>query len=87
MAGNRELLYQAQQEYNAALDSVPELICISNGDMDCKNVLWKDGEPLVIDLECLDYGSPFTEMLQLALSWAGGDVCDIDPSRLNAFLT
>ena len=26
-------------------------------------------------------------MLQLALSWAGGDVCDIDPSRLNAFLT
>lgn len=87
LAGNRELLYQAQQEYNTALDSVPELICISNGDMDCKNVLWKDGEPLVIDLECLDYGNPFPEMLRLALSWAGGDVCSIDPGRLNAFLT
>lgn len=27
------------------------------------------------------------EMFQLALSWAGGDVCSIDPARLHAFLT
>lgn len=87
LAAHRSLLYQAQREYNAAIDSLPDRICISDGDMDCKNVLWKNGEPFIIDLECLDYGNPFPEMLQLALSWAGGDVCRIDPGRLHAFLT
>ena len=87
LAAHRSLLYQAQQEYNAAIDSLPNRICISDGDMDCKNVLWKNGEPFISDLECLDYGNPFPEMLQLALSWAGGDVCSIDPGRLHTFLT
>ncbi len=87
LAENRDLLYLAEQEYNAAVDSVPDIVCITDGDMDCKNVLWKDGEPLIIDLECLDFGNPFLEMFQLALSWAGGDVCEIDLSRLDAFLT
>lgn len=36
-------------------------------------------------LHCLDYGNPFPEMLQLALSWAGGDVCRIDSRRLGGF--
>ena len=86
LAENRNLLYLAQQEYNAAIDSLPDIVCISDGDMDCKNVLWKNGKPLIIDLECLDYGSPFLEMFRLALSWAGGDVCHIDPGRLEGFL-
>lgn len=83
---NRDLLYLAQEEYNAAMDGLPDIACISDGDMDCKNVLWDGGAPLVIDLECLDYGNPFPEMLQLALSWAGGDVCRIDSRRLDGFL-
>lgn len=87
LAENRELLYEAQQEYNAAIDSAPDIVCITDGDMDCKNVLWKDGEPLIIDLECLDFGNPILEMFQLGLSWAGGDVCEIDLARLRAFLT
>ena len=86
LAENRDLLYLAQQEYNAAIDSLPDIVCISDGDMDCKNVLWKNGKPLIIDLECLDYGNPFLEMFRLALSWAGGDVCHIDPGRLEGFL-
>lgn len=86
LAENRNLLYHAQQEYNASIESVPDIVCITDGDMDCKNVLWKDGKPLVIDLECLDFGNPFLEMFQLALSWAGGAVCDIDFDRLNGFL-
>lgn len=83
---NRELLYQAQQAYNAAVDIVPDIVCITDGDMDCKNVLWKNRQPLIIDLECLDYGNPFLEMFQLALSWAGDAVCDIDFARLDSFL-
>ena len=86
LAENRELLYQAQQEYNAAIGSVPDIVCITDGDMDCKNVLWKNGQPFIIDLECLDHGNPFLEMFQLALSWAGAAVCDMDFERLGHFL-
>ncbi len=83
---NRELFYRAQQEYNTAVDNVPDIVCITDGDMDCKNVLWKNGQPLIIDLECLDYGNPFLEMFQLALSWAGDAVCDIHFGRMDSFL-
>lgn len=86
LAENRALLYQAQGEYNAAIVSAPKVRCICDGDMDCKNVLWKGSQPLLIDLECLDYGNPFTEMFQLALSWAGGAVCELDFGRFRAFV-
>lgn len=84
---HRELLYLVQEEYNSALECVPDVICICDGDMDSKNVLWTDGNPMIIDLECLDYDNPFLEMFQLALSWSGGVVCDIDYKLLDAFIT
>lgn len=86
MTESRELLYQAQREYNAAVKSAPDVRCICDGDMDCKNVLWEDGKPYIIDLECLDYGNPFTEMFQLALSWAGGAICELDFVRFSGFV-
>lgn len=86
LAESRELLYEAQRAYHAAIKGVPNVRCICDGDMDCKNVLWKDNEPYIIDLECLDYGNPFTEMYQLALSWAGGAVCDLDFARFGGFI-
>lgn len=86
LEGNRELLYLAEKEYAAALDGIPDVSCFCHGDMDCKNVLWLDGEPLLIDLECLDYGNPLLEMFQLALSWAGWAVCEMDFGRFGGFL-
>lgn len=83
---NRNLLYQAQQEYNNAQRNAPALSCICDGDMDSKNVLWADGQPLIIDLECLDYGNPFLEMFRLALSWSGDVLCDIQSKRLDSFI-
>lgn len=83
---NRQLLYLAEKEYAAALEGIPDISCICHGDMDCKNVLWLDGEPLLIDLECLDYGNPLLEMFQMALSWAGWAVCEMDFGRFGGFL-
>lgn len=87
LKNSRDLLYAAQSAYNAAIDSAPHAVCISDGDMDSKNVLWAEDSPRIIDLEALDYGNPYIEMFQLALSWAGGMVCDIDDRKLGAFLT
>ena len=84
---NRDLLYYCQEQYNSALRLLPPVSCICDGDMDCKNVLWTDGKPVIIDLECLDYGNPLSEMFQLGLSWSGGTVCSMNYESLNAFIS
>lgn len=86
LADCREVLYTGQNEYNKALKKVPSITCICNGDMDSKNVMWEDGNPYIIDLECLDYGNPYWDMFQLALSWSGNVTCNIDYELLEAFI-
>ena len=86
LSQNRELLYHASEEYNVAMKGAPQITCISDGDMDSKNVLWEGTEPVIIDLESLDYGNPYLEMFRLALSWAGDVVCDLDVERFHAFI-
>ncbi len=83
---NRRLLYSAADEYNAAIRRLPHILTITDGDMDAKNVMWTPSGPVIIDLECLRYGSPFYDAWVLALSWAGGDVCEFDGARFRAFL-
>lgn len=83
----RDLFYTSQKEFNAALKKIPPLTCICDGDMDSKNVLWVNGNPVIIDLECLGYGNPFMEMFQLALSWSGYELCDIDFELFKTFIT
>jgi len=46
---------------------------LCHNDMDPKNVLWRGDEFRIIDLECLGYADPRQEMLDLAISWSGGD--------------
>lgn len=81
------VLEAAQTAYNRAVEALPPLCCICNADMDCKNVLWKNSQPLVIDLECLETGNPVNDLIQLSLSWAGGAVCRIDYGCLRTFLS
>lgn len=83
---NLPLLNAAQTAYNRAVAALPPLFCICNADMDSKNVLWRENEPLIIDLECLEIGNPVNDLVQLSLSWAGGILCQIDADRLEAFL-
>lgn len=80
------LLREAQEAYNQAVAALPERTAICNGDMDPKNVLWQNGRPLVIDLECLAWGNPLMDLLPLALDWAGGANQRLDEKRLTAFL-
>ena len=86
LTDNRELLYKSMNNGNAALKRIPNITCVSNGDMDSKNVLWVDNEPLIIDLECLNYGNPFTELFQLSLCWCGYEHCKINYNLLKVFI-
>lgn len=85
LSANKELLYELIEKGNSALKKVPKTVCVSNGDMDSKNVLWIDNKPKIIDLECLSYGNPFTELFQLALCWCGYEQCRINYNLLGVF--
>ena len=83
---NKELLYKSMEKGNLAYKEIPKIVCVSNGDMDSKNVLWIDDKPQIIDLECLNYGNPFTELFQLSLCWCGYEHCKINYDLLGAFI-
>ena len=82
---NLPLLEYAQTELNKARQSLPNITTIIDEDMDPKNVMWKNGEPVVIDLECLDYGNPVSSAIQLSLQWSGITLCDFDAEKQKAF--
>lgn len=82
---NLPLLREAEEKLNLARAALPNFCCISNADMDPKNVMWHRGKPKVIDLECLGWGNPVSDALQLALQWAGSVTGNLDMNRLTAF--
>ena len=82
---NEELLVYAENELNQARAALPGIETVVDEDMDPKNVMWHEGKPYVIDLECLDYGNPVSSALQLSLQWAGSVTGDIDPEKIDAF--
>lgn len=68
---NLKLLEYAQIKLNQARKMLPPMKAISNDDMDPKNIMWQNGTPHVIDLECLGYSNPIESCLNLSLQWAG----------------
>ncbi len=82
---NEGLLVYAESELNKARASLPAVLCISNEDMDPKNIMWEGGIPWMIDLECLDYGNPISHVMQLALQWSGIVTCEMDVDKMIAF--
>ena len=85
LADNEEMLIYAEEEMNKARTCLPDILCLSDEDMDAKNIMWDNGNPWVIDLECLDYGNPISHALQLALQWSGITTCDIDIEKLVSY--
>ena len=85
LVDNEKLLIYAEEELNKARTSLPDIMCVSNEDMDPKNIMWDKGNPWVIDLECLDYGNPISHALQLALQWSGITTCNMDIEKMVAF--
>lgn len=81
----QELLASAESELNKARAALPSMRCLSNEDMDPKNVMWDGDSPWVIDLECLDYGNPVSHVMTLALQWAGTVTSTFDVEKLMAF--
>ena len=83
-AEDKMLLQEMQAAANAA--TLPPHRTICHNDMDPKNLLWNGLECRIIDLECLGYGSPYLELLETALCWAGYESGAVDVDRFAAFV-
>lgn len=82
---NRAILYESQTNGNLAMKKLPKVVCICHNDMDSKNVLWNGTDCKLIDLESLDYSSPYIELYELALCWSGYEDCNIDYHLFRSF--
>ena len=52
----------ADRKVRALLDAMPENLHVVHGDIQMKNVMYSDGEPLLIDMETLCAGDPVFEL-------------------------
>lgn len=84
---HRSLLYRLQERRNSALPFLPQETAVCHNDLDPKNVLWNGSAYRVIDLECLSYNSPYLELYETALNWAGCDFLELQPELLTAFVS
>ncbi len=61
------MLKRANERFNASNNN--QTICHS--DMDPKNVMWNNDNPIIIDWECAGIANPERELLEDALCWSG----------------
>lgn len=61
------MLKRANERFNASNKN--QTICHS--DMDPKNVMWNNDNPIIIDWECAGVANPERELLEDALCWSG----------------
>ncbi|WP_306431116.1 aminoglycoside phosphotransferase family protein [Paenibacillus sp. XY044] len=73
----------------AAIESVNSLSSeqvITHGDLDPKNVLWSDHEPLLIDWESSGYKNPALDVLETAVYWSENGLGEIQREKFAAFI-
>lgn len=80
------ILEELEERALACKDKIPNIVTICHNDLDKKNVLWKENEYRLIDLECLDYSSPYIELLETFLCWCGYEDCRVDYTKFRNML-
>ncbi|MCA0987198.1 aminoglycoside phosphotransferase family protein [Guptibacillus algicola] len=78
-------LYEWSAIANKAATLLAPDVVISHRDLDPKNVLWHQGEPVVIDWESAGYINPMQDLLETAIYWAKPDEGTIDKDRFFSF--
>jgi len=73
----RDLFLKNYKKYNSLLKRANErynkgntILTICHRDLDPKNVLWKDNEPIIIDWESAELMNPYRELIEVAFSWS-----------------
>lgn len=68
---NFQKYYSIMQRVVEKFNESNTTLSLCHRDMDPKNVMWSDGEPIVIDWESASLSNPYRELLEVALCWSG----------------
>lgn len=60
-----------QKRANERLNEANEYYAICHRDMDLKNVMWNNDNPIIIDFESASISNPYLELVETALNWSG----------------
>lgn len=79
-------LYEWNAQANNSKKLLAEDIVISHRDLDPKNVMWYQGNPITIDWESAGYTNPMQELTETAIYWSENEKGEIDKERFLAFI-
>lgn len=77
------LLKRCNERYNSSNKN----LSICHNDMDTKNVMWNNDEPIIIDWECASISNPERELLEEALCWSGFLSNNFDKDKFTTIFT
>lgn len=79
-------LYEWNAQANVSAQMLSLDIVISHRDLDHKNVLWNQDNPIIIDWEAAGYINPMQELIETAFYWSENEIGSIDKKRFFAFI-
>ncbi|MBB6453847.1 thiamine kinase-like enzyme [Salirhabdus euzebyi] len=77
-------------EWTSLANNANRMLCtnlvISHRDLDPKNVLWNNDNPVFIDWESAGYINPMHDLIETALYWSEEEIGKIDKEKFFAFI-
>lgn len=86
LRNNISLLDKLTNKMNSALKRWDNCLVVSHCDLDFKNVMWQEGEPIVIDWECAGYIDSSRDLIGTALYWSLLEDDVFSPEHFAAFI-
>jgi Ser/Thr protein kinase RdoA (MazF antagonist) len=79
-------LYDWNDRANKSAKQLASDMVISHRDLDSKNVMWNQDNPIIIDWESAGYTNPMQELIETATYWSENEMGNIDKERFLAFI-
>lgn len=86
LSDNIDKLYSWNTKSNEAAQQLEKDMIISHRDLDSKNVMWIQDEPVIIDWESAGYINPMQDLTETAIYWSENANGEIDKNRFEAFI-
>jgi len=83
---NMDQLYEWDIQANNAGELLLSNMVISHVDLDSKNVMWDQDNPVIIDWEASGYINPMQNLTETAVYWSQNESGEIDKERFSAFI-
>lgn len=80
-------LYDWTIQANESAKILASNMVISHRDLDPKNILWVQDNPIIIDWECAGYVNPTHELIETAIYWSENETGNIDKERFLTFIS